>query len=219
MLLEVKNLTKSYERRGKPFCAVDTVCLEADSGSVIGITGESGSGKSTLLNMLTGLLGADSGEIWLDGANICALGDEELTVMRNSTIGYIPQGNSLLYNFSVLDNVVLPWCLTRKEDARDSARELLAKTGIAHLEHESPRSLSGGEARRVAIARSLIMSPRLLIADEPTADLDPKNADEILRLFAEVHRRGVAVIIATHDRHILPCAGRHLVMDNGRLGS
>ena len=217
MILEVKGLTKSYERRGKSFFAVNNACFQAESDSFICITGESGSGKSTLLNMLTGLLGADSGEIWFDGINLCGLEDTELTSLRNDKIGYIPQGNSLLYNFSVLDNVLLPWYLTRKENMKDTARELLAKTGIAHLEQESPRSLSSGEARRVAIARSLIMSPKILIADEPTSDLDPRNTEEIMRLFAEVHSQGVAIIVATHERQILPCANRHFVMDSGKL--
>jgi len=216
-LFETKSLTKSYERRGKNFFAVNNACLQADSGSFICITGESGSGKSTFLNMLTGLLAADSGEIWFDGINLCDLDDTELTGLRNTKIGYIPQGNSLLYNFSVLDNVLLPWYLTRTEDMKDTARKLLAKTGITHLEHENPRNLSGGEARRVAITRSLIMSPRILIADEPTADLDPRNTEEILRLFTDINRQGVAVIVATHERQVLPCANRHFVMDNGNL--
>ena len=221
MLLEAKNLIKSYERRGNSFFAVDNVSLKAESDSFICITGESGSGKSTLLNILTGLLSPDSGEIWLDGVNLCALKDEELTNLRNSKIGYIPQGNSLLYNFSVLDNVLLPWHLTHKKEKNDNikeiARELLAKTGIGDLESENPRNLSGGEARRVAIARSLITSPQILIADEPTADLDPKNTDEIIQLLEKVHNQSVLVIIATHDRQILPCANHHFVMDNGQL--
>ncbi|MCL2382202.1 MAG: ABC transporter ATP-binding protein [Treponema sp.] len=222
MLLETKGLTKSYERRGEQFAAVNNACLTARPDSFVCITGESGSGKSTLLNMLTGLLKQDSGEIWFDGVNLCALEDSQLTGLRNGKIGYIPQGNSLLYNFSVLENVMLPWYLTHKTDTRDTvrdaARELLARTGIAHLEHENPRNLSGGEARRVAISRSLIMGPRILIADEPTADLDPRNSEEVIRLFAEFHSRGVAVIVATHhERQILSCANQHFVMDSGNL--
>ncbi|MCL1836610.1 MAG: ABC transporter ATP-binding protein [Treponema sp.] len=217
MLLETKGLSKSYERRGERFFAVDNACLQAEAGSFICITGESGSGKSTLLNMLTGLLRADSGGIWLDGIDLCALADAELTGLRSRDIGYIPQGNSLLYNFSVLDNVMLPRHLAHKEGKKDAARELLAKTGIAHLENAFPRSLSGGEARRAAIARSLIMSPKILIADEPTSDLDPRNTEEIIRLFEEVHNQGVTIIAATHERQILPCADRHFVMYNGKL--
>jgi putative ABC transport system ATP-binding protein len=217
MLLQTKGLTKSYERRGERFFAVDNVALSVESGDFICITGQSGSGKSTLLNMLTGLLRADSGEILLDEADLCKLGDDGLAKLRNSKIGYIPQGNSLLQNFSVFDNVCLPWYLSRKEDVRNAAHALLAKVGMAHLERESPRNLSGGETRRVAIARSLITNPTILIADEPTGDLDHKNADEVIRLFAEVHSQGVAVIIVTHERQIPSCANKRLVMDGGRL--
>ena len=217
MLLQITKLIKSYERRGEKFYAADNIdlCVEADD--FICITGESGSGKSTLLNMLAGLQKADGGEILFDGDNLCSLGDAGLAGLRGSKIGYIPQGNSLLQNFSVLENVCLPWYITRKEDVKNKARELLDKVGIAHLERESPRNLSGGEARRVAIARSLITNPKILIADEPTGDLDPRNTDEVIRLFSSVHAQGVAVIIVTHERQIPSCANRHFVMSDGRL--
>ena len=242
LLLTTNGLSKSYERRGEKFFAVNNVSLAAEAGSFICITGESGSGKSTLLNMLTGLLSADSGEIWFDGINLCKLEDTELTDLRCGKIGYIPQGNSLLYNFSVLENILLPRYLMQREQnlkgevsqkrvssnakeqesqIKNIARDLLAKTGIAHLENENPRSLSGGEARRVAIARSLIMSPKIIIADEPTADLDPGNAEEIIRLLADVNSASaerVGVIIATHhEQQIRHCANKHYVMDSGKL--
>jgi ABC-type lipoprotein export system ATPase subunit len=217
MLLETKDLTKSYERRGQKFTAADNVNVRIKDGDFVCITGHSGSGKSTLLNMLTGLLKADNGEIIFNGEHLCSLGDTELAHLRNSTIGYIPQGNSLLQNFSVLDNVSLPWYLTRKEDITGRARELLNKVGIAHLESESPRNLSGGEARRVAIARSLIADPKILIADEPTNDLDPATSDDVLRLFTEVNGKGVTVVIVTHEREIPPCVNRRFTMENGKL--
>ncbi|MDR3270501.1 MAG: ABC transporter ATP-binding protein [Peptococcaceae bacterium] len=217
MLLETKGLTKIYERRGERFFAADSVDLRVACDDFVCITGSSGSGKSTLLNMLTGLLKADGGEILLEGEDICRLSDTALAHLRNSRLSYIPQGNSLLQNFSVLDNVCLPWYLTRRDDVKSRARELLGKVGIAHLEHESPRNLSGGESRRVAIARSLIVGPALLIADEPTGDLDPVNTDEVLRLFAEFHAQGLTVILVSHERQVPLCANRHLVMVNGRL--
>jgi putative ABC transport system ATP-binding protein len=217
MLLETKGLTKSYERRGERFFSAEAVDLRISSDDFVCVTGQSGSGKSTLLNMLTGLLKADSGEILFDGDDICKLDDTSLANLRNSKIGYIPQGNSLLQNFSVLDNVCLPWYLTRRDDVKSRARELLGKVGIAHLEREIPRNLSGGEARRVAIARSLITHPAILIADEPTGDLDPANTDEVLRLFAEFHAQGVAVILVSHERQVPACANRHFVMDSGKL--
>ncbi|MDR3288803.1 MAG: ABC transporter ATP-binding protein [Peptococcaceae bacterium] len=217
MVLQTMGLTKSYERRGERFLAADNIDLQVAADDFICVTGESGSGKSTLLNMLTGMIRADSGAILFDGEDLCKLGDDELAHLRNGKIGYIPQGNSLLQNFSVLDNVCLPWYLTRKDDIKNTARALLLKMGIADLERESPRNLSGGESRRVAIARSLIASPKILIADEPTGDLDPRNTDEVIRLFAEVHSQGVAVIIVTHERQVPSCANRHLMMVCGRL--
>jgi putative ABC transport system ATP-binding protein len=217
MLLQTIGLTKSYERRGERFFAAENVELNVESGDFICITGESGSGKSTLLNMLTGLLRADSGSIIFDGADLTRLEDTELTRLRNGKMGYIPQGNSLLYNFSVLDNVLLPWYLTRRDDVTNFAMDLLSQVGVSRLAHESPRNLSGGEARRVAIARSLITRPEILIADEPTGDLDPKTADDITRLFEEVNSKGTSVVMVTHERQIPPGANRHFVMNSGHL--
>ncbi|MDR0814003.1 MAG: ATP-binding cassette domain-containing protein [Oscillospiraceae bacterium] len=217
MLLETIDLTKSYERRGERFYAAYNVALSVESDDFVCITGQSGSGKSTLLNLLAGLLHADSGSILLDGEDLCKLNDAGLAALRGSKIGYIPQGNSLLQNFSVLDNVCLPWYLTRKSNVRAQARELLARVGIAHLERENPASLSGGEARRVAIARSLIANPSVLIADEPTGDLDPKTTDDIIRMFSEVHAQGVAVVVVTHEREIPSFTTKHYVMENGHL--
>ncbi|MDR2665746.1 MAG: ABC transporter ATP-binding protein [Oscillospiraceae bacterium] len=219
MLLRAIGVTKSYERRGERFFAANGVDLCVGSGDFVCITGRSGSGKSTLLNMLTGLLRADSGEIIFDGVDLCSLGDARLAKLRCGRIGYVPQGNSLLQNFSVLDNVRLPLCLARKGGAetKKTARELLSKVGISHLEGEFPRSLSGGEARRAAIARSLAADPALLVADEPTGDLDPASADAVMRLFSQASARGAAVIVVTHDRQIPPGANRCLVMSGGRL--
>lgn len=215
--MQTIGLTKSYERRGERFFAANNINLTIAPEDFICVTGSSGSGKSTLLNLLTGLLRPDSGQILLDGQDLCKLSDAELARLRNTKIGYIPQGNSLLQNLSVLDNVLLPWSLTRKQNAKATARELLQRVGIAHLERESPKSLSGGEARRVAIARSLITNPKILIADEPTGDLDPANTDEVLRLFAEVHSQGIAVVMVSHERQVPNCATRHLVVESGEL--
>jgi putative ABC transport system ATP-binding protein len=215
--LQTVQLTKSYERRGEKFFAINEVDLQIEQNDFVCITGESGSGKSTLLNILAGLLRADSGEILFEGIDLSQLNDSKLAHLRNTKIGFIPQGNSLLYNFSVLENVCLPWYLNRKGKVRKTARELLDKVGIAHLEHESPRHLSGGETRRVAIARSLITNPTILIADEPTSDLDSKHADGVIALFAEAQSLGITIIIVTHERQIPSCANRHFVMNNGLL--
>jgi putative ABC transport system ATP-binding protein len=217
MLLQTIGLTKRYERRGVPFFAADHIDLRVDAGDFVCITGESGSGKSTLMNMLTGLLKADGGTIFFDGEDLSLLSDDALTRLRSSKIGYVPQGNSLLQNLSVLDNICLPWYLSHRGDIKDAALKLLAQVGIRHLAAESPRNLSGGETRRAAIARSLITGPKLLIADEPTGDIDPKNTDEILGLFGEVNGQGTTVVMVTHERQMPAFANRHFVMDDGRL--
>lgn len=214
-LLKTINLTKLYTRRGKEFSAVDSVDLELFHTDFAVITGHSGSGKSTLLSMITGLLKAYSGEIIFDGENLTQMSDNKLACLRSSRIGYILQGNTLLYNLSVTENITLPSRLSGVKEVK--ATELLEKVGISHLANESPRNLSGGEARRVAIARSLITNPQILIADEPTSDLDPENADSILQIFEEINKGGTAVIIVTHDREIPIAANRCFMMKNGKL--
>jgi ABC-type lipoprotein export system ATPase subunit len=186
------------------------------------VTGESGSGKSTLLHLLTGLLRPDAGRVLFEGRDIAALSDGERARLRNGRIACVPQGYSLLNNFSVLDNVRLPRLMygeargARAETVQKATR-LLARMGIARLAAERPQNLSGGEQRRVAIARSLIADPALLVADEPTGDLDPKTAASILEFFAEIHREGTAIVMVTHERERVSFANRHFVMDGGRL--
>lgn len=214
-LLKTINLTKLYTRRGKEFSAVDSVDLELFHTDFAVITGHSGSGKSTLLSMITGLLKADSGEIIFDGENLTQMSDNKLACLRSSRIGYILQGNTLLYNLSVTENITLPSELWGGKEIK--VAELLERVGISHLANESPRNLSGGEARRVAIARSLITNPQILIADEPTSDLDPENADSILQIFEEINKGGTAVIIVTHDREIPIAANRCFMMKSGKL--
>ncbi|WP_024834500.1 ABC transporter ATP-binding protein [Ruminiclostridium josui] len=213
--LKTNNLAKSYTRRGEEFFAVDRVDIELYKTDFAVITGHSGSGKSTLLSLLTGILKPDSGEIIFDGKDLTQLSEDKLAYLRCSEIGYIPQGNTLLYNLSVIENITLPSKLSGIKGV--NIVELLKKVGISHLLNERPRNLSGGEARRVAIARSLISNPKILIADEPTSDLDPENADSILRLFEEINKGGTAIIIVTHDRQIPTAANRYFMMQNGKI--
>ncbi|MDR2179649.1 MAG: ABC transporter ATP-binding protein [Synergistaceae bacterium] len=219
MLLELRNLKKEYLRGNASFAAVNDVNLSIDEGERVYITGRSGSGKSTLLNMVAGLLKPTSGEILFEGRDLASLKDEELSFLRNSRIGYIPQGRSILSNFSVLENVKLPFYLyKRREDPAERVRRLLEQVGILHLAKIYPSELSGGELRRVAIARSLVNTPRLLIADEPTGDLDPDTTEEVTKLFSQVSRdNGVAVLLVTHDHSIVHRGGRHFSMDYGKL--
>ncbi|MDR1874016.1 MAG: ABC transporter ATP-binding protein [Synergistaceae bacterium] len=218
MLLELRDLKKEYLRQGSPFAAVDGVSVSVDKGEFVCVTGRSGSGKSTLLNMAAGLLKPTSGSIAFDGRELSKLDDDELSFLRNTRIGYIPQGHSVLANFSVLDNIRLPFYLYKREgNPTDRARRLMEQVGIPHLEKSYPAQLSGGEVRRVAIARSLVNAPQLLIADEPTGDLDRQTTEDVMNLFTQVAGDGVAVLVVTHDADVVRHNSRHFSMDSGKL--
>ena len=218
MLLEAKELIKQYTRGGSSFSAVDGVSLTVNPGDFICITGKSGSGKSTLLNMLAGLLTPTSGQIAYDGRVYEGFNDRDISEVRNTRIGFIPQGRSLLNNFSVLDNVALPFYLFKREgNPWELASVLLKNLGIAHLASMYPAQLSGGESRRVAIARALINTPGILIADEPTGDLDTETTKDIMALFGYIVEKGTAVLLVTHDPAAASYGKRQLKMALGRL--
>jgi putative ABC transport system ATP-binding protein len=217
-LLELKELTKEYRRGGKAFNAVNGVSLSVEPGDFISITGRSGSGKTTLLNMGAGLLRPTAGTVLFEGKDIHRLNDKDLSFLRNEKIGYVPQGQSLLSNFTVFDNVCIPWFLFKRQgDVEGRAFILLEKVGISRLAASYPKELSGGEMRRVSIARSLINEPRLLIADEPTGDLDAETTTEIMKLFSRIAGEGTAVLIVTHELDTLDYGDKTYSMDGGNL--
>lgn len=218
MLLQAENLQKEYRRGGEPFLALNDVSLSIGKEDFILITGRSGSGKSTLLNLLAGLLPPTQGTVVFNGRTFSNLRDDELSRLRNEQIGFIPQGQSLLPNLTVLDNVLLPFRFYRPgQGPVDRAQGLLGQMGIAHLRNAYPGELSGGELRRITIARGLINSPALLLADEPTGDLDPETGDEVMKLFSSVARSSVAIVLVTHNPGFIPYGNRHLIMERGRL--
>jgi putative ABC transport system ATP-binding protein len=222
-LLELRELTKAYQRGGRSFNAVDCASLPVEPGDFISITGRSGSGKSTLLNMSAGLLKPTGGAVLFEGEDIFSLGDKAISLLRNEKIGFVPQGMSLLSNFTVLENVSLPWFLFKRETApgeplpEERALALLEKTGIAHLAASYPKELSGGEMRRTAIARALINNPALLIADEPTGDLDAETTAEIMGLLSVIAKGGTAVLIVTHEIDTLNYGNTTYSMNAGHL--
>ena len=200
MLFEIKDLSKEYKRGNKTVFALKNVNISVSNSEFIAITGHSGSGKSTLLNLAAGLLLPTSGEVLIDGKNIFSISDKELSFLRNSVIGYIYQGQNVLNNLTVLDNVCLPFYLAKREgEPTQKALDLLSRCGIEHLAKEYPYNLSGGELRRVSIARALINNPFILLADEPTSNLDYDNKMEIIKLFKDISDNGTAVIMATHE--------------------
>ena len=217
-LLEFRELSKEYRRGGRAFNAVNHVSLSVEPGEFISIIGRSGSGKTTLLNMGAGLLHPTQGSVFFDGQDIYGLRDKDISFLRNEKIGYVPQGQSLLSNFTVFDNVCIPWFLFKREgDVEGRAFILLEKVGISHLAASYPKELSGGEMRRAAIARSLINQPRILIADEPTGDLDTETTAEIMRLFSRIAEEKTAVLIVTHEPDTLNYSNKTYSMDAGNL--
>jgi putative ABC transport system ATP-binding protein len=218
MFLQAKGLSKQYQRGGETFSAVDNANLSVGRGDFVCIAGRSGSGKSTLLNMLAGLLPPDSGSLLFAGADMPAMKDKALAALRNDRLGYIPQGACALADLTVFDNVRLPWYLSRRQgDASGRAAFLLGEVGVARLAGMLPAQLSGGELRRVLIARALMNEPELLIADEPTSDLDRETTGEIMELFARINKTGVTILLVTHEPEALAFGNRILAMESGRL--
>jgi len=217
-LLELKNLTKEYNRGGRFFNAVNSVNLTVQAGNFISIIGRSGSGKSTLLNMSAGLIVPTSGNVFFEGIDIYKLNDKQTSLFRNEKIGYVPQGQSLLSNYTVLENICLPWFLKKRSgNPAERAHSLLEKIGISALCESYPKELSGGEMRRVVIARSLINSPSLLIADEPTNDLDSETTADVMKLLGSIAREGTAVLIVTHELDTLSYGNQTYVMNDGNM--
>jgi putative ABC transport system ATP-binding protein len=218
MLLELRRLRKEYTRDNAAFTAVGDASFSMGKGELVCVTGRSGSGKSTLLNMIAGLLKPSSGSIAFEGRELSKLKDADMSFLRNTGIGYIPQGHNILANFSVLDNIMLPFYLHKRDgDPAERARHLLGQMGISHLENSYPAWISGGELRRVEIARSLINKPLLLIADEPTGNLDPETTEDVMRLFARIVGEGISVLIVTHDVDVVRHNSRRFYMESGTL--
>lgn len=290
-LLELVDLTRQFVRRGTPFDAVSHVDLTIDAGEFVAIVGRSGNGKSTLINMVAGLVRPSSGTVHVDGREVTELSDKGLSLLRNRTIGFVTQSQTLLGNLTVLDNVILPATMfpdalsfmeaENKDDAAvqkqnnmaetepcieseadngsasdenstesstepdpfmpdviapitgtdqslysalgqpdvltERAKHLLTQLGAADLADSYPRELSGGEMRRVSIARALMNQPKLLIADEPTGDLDQESTDIVMQLLRSQADNGTAILMVTHDPDALEYADKVYRMDAGVL--
>ncbi len=226
MILNVSHLYKTYTRRGEEFNAVDDVEFFAWSGDFSVIFGESGSGKSTLLSLLSGINRPTQGSIVFNGADFANLTDAELSVLRNEKIGYIPQEAVFLPHFTVLENILLPRAIQRgqKIEVRDISELVdidihskLETLGIAHLVNEMPAELSGGELKRASIVRALVNNPDVVIADEPTSNLDETNGKKVFDLLAELSHSGTSVIVATHDARGIKYGDRLYTMHKGKL--
>ena len=215
-MIEVKNIVKRFGSLE----VLHGVSLDIVDGEIVSIVGASGAGKSTLLQIMGSLLEADSGEVVIDGVKLSALSEEKLSDFRNRHIGFIFQSYHLLPEFTAVENVMMPMLIAggRRGDAEARARELLEMVGMSHRAEHKPEALSGGEQQRVAIARALINRPSVVLADEPTGNLDTATRDEIQRLFVELRNRtGQTFVIVTHDAALAERSDRTIRMSDGRV--
>ena len=220
MELKAEDVSRQYFRQSKlsnVFLAVKETSLILPAGQLTEITGRSGSGKSTLLHMLAGLLTPTTGRVLLGGTDLYALDDAERSKLRNKSIGVIPQGQTALRSLTVLENVKLPCVMYGDEVADDIALELVERVGLTALRDAWPNELSGGELRRLAIARALLRKPDVLLADEPTSNLDDENTHTVLRLLRQCADKGAAVLLVTHEREAAKYADRMFCMSDGIL--
>ncbi len=216
-IVKTVNLTKTYDS-GVEVRALSEVNFELEKGALIAIIGDSGSGKSTLLHLLAGVDKPTSGEIYIQDMDITKLGKEELTIFRRRNIGVIYQFFNLIPNISVRKNILLPLLLDNKREDKKYFDEIVRTLGIEEKLDRFPKQLSGGEQQRVAIARSLITRPAIILADEPTGNLDRKNSEEISSLFRLVNKRFKStIIIITHDEKVANSCDRVYKMVDGKL--
>jgi ABC-type lipoprotein export system ATPase subunit len=214
VIIECKQLIKSYMSDGRPVKAVDTVDLQVRRGEFLVILGHSGSGKTTLLSLIGGLTRPDGGQVLINGRDCRQLTDGEMTGLRNADIGFIFQFASLIPTLTVLENVMLPLSFGKSpEGDRKAALDLIGLVGLAGREKDFPAQLSGGQQRRVAIARAFINQPGIILADEPTGDLDIDTEREILNIFKNYNHKGTTFLVVTHNRELALSQNRARVLN------
>jgi ABC-type lipoprotein export system ATPase subunit len=216
-VLRTRGLRKEYGREASLVRAVDGVDLEVAQGETVAIMGPSGCGKSTLLYLLGGLDRPTAGEIWLDGQDITRMSERALARLRRDAVGFVFQAFHLMDELTAVENVELPALLAGRSPraARRRAEELLERVGLADRARFLPTQLSGGQRQRVAIARALVAEPLVVLADEPTGNLDSASARDVLRLFDQLHQAGQTLVIVTHDARIAATADRMISMRDG----
>lgn len=218
-VIEVHQLYKDYQTAAGPFPVLKDVNLSIENGDYVAIMGHSGSGKSTFMNILGCLDKPSKGEYILDGHPVANMEQNAVAQVRNKTIGFVFQGFNLLARSSLLDNVALPLVYAGVDKAERHARAklLLEKVGLAKYLNSRPNQISGGQQQRVAIARALVNKPRLILADEPTGNLDSTTSEEIMALFSELNQDGITIVLVTHEADIAEHASRQVRFLDGRI--
>src|ERR1700726_1884192 len=219
-MIEFKNVTRRYQQGENAVLALDNVSLRIEPGEFVAVTGESGSGKSTFLHLIGGLDKPDAGEVLVNGLALQTASDKELTEYREHDLGIVFQFFNLLPTLNVLENVCLPLRLQHvgEKESQRRANEMLELVGMNHRAKHFVHQLSGGEMQRTAIARALVHRPQLLLADEPTGNLDSENAGRLLEVFRMIaERRMATLVVATHSLEVAAISQRHLQIANGRI--
>ena len=220
-MLNIKNVSKIYGSGTNRVTALNEISLTVEEGDFVSIMGASGSGKSTLLNIIGGLEKLSSGEIQIDGERIDNLTEDEMVKVRRGKIAYVFQQYHLLPSLTAMENVLLPLVLNGKDSGsqrkKEKALAMLKRVGLEKRSHHKPSELSGGEQQRVAIARALVTSPSLILADEPTGNMDKKTGDEIMELFDQLNNEGHSIIMVTHNPETAKHTAKTIVLRDGQI--
>ncbi len=220
MILKAEKISKSYHTGDGPLKVLKNIDLYIDRGEMVSVMGPSGCGKSTLLNILGTLDEPDSGQLWINNEDVTSLSDENLSFLRNNTIGFIFQFHHLLPEFTVIENLIIPQMIkgTSHEEATIRGLDLLSKVGLSDRKRHKPSQISGGERQRVAVLRALVNHPQIIFADEPTGNLDISSGEVVLDLMTELNKEyGVTYLIVTHNPEVAKRCDRHYDLTNGRL--
>jgi putative ABC transport system ATP-binding protein len=221
-LIRLRNVVKAYSSAAGQFLALKGISLDIRRGEFLGVIGRSGAGKSTLVNMLSGIDHVSSGEVWVDDTPVHCLGESDLALWRGRNLGIVYQSFELLPTLSLVENITLPMDFTgtyRRGESERHAMDLLRLVGLEEHAHKPPSRISGGQVQRAAIARALANDPPLLVADEPTGNLDSATAEGIFELFARLVHQGKTILMVTHDRSLARYFTRTLVLADGELVS
>lgn len=218
-LIELKNVTRTYHLGDETLNALDSVNLDIGAGEFVAITGPSGSGKSTLANIIGGLDRPTSGSVVVDGQDLSHIRDTKLSEYRNKYLGFVFQSFNLQGNNTAMENVMLPMVFARMKpkERRQRAKECLEAVGLGERLAFKPTQLSGGQRQRVAIARALALTPKIIIADEPTGNLDTARGVEIMKILKDLNRQGITLLVITHDQSIANQAGRIMHIQDGHI--
>lgn len=216
-IITIKKIVKSYGMGEGIVHALDGVDLEIAAGELVAVVGASGSGKSTLLHMIGGMDSPTAGSVFFNGKDISKYSKKQKAKYRCENVGIVFQNFKLIEELNVRENIIMPVLIARKKVDEDYYNTLVEMLGLSERQSHLPSELSGGQKQRVAIARALINKPELLLADEPTGNLDKKNSEEIMQIFLDIHKQGKTIVLVTHDREIAEQCQRQIEMSDGKI--